>query len=78
MKIWQWGYESDNYDSFTFPNPNDFNQYFDPNFNGAVIGANGGACNLKPTDLVKPVTAPELVVTTQFLAIVPFKYLLLI
>lgn len=42
MKIWQWGYESDRYESFTFPNPKEFNQYFDPYFNGMVIGDKWG------------------------------------
>lgn len=47
MKIWQWGYESDNYDSFTFPNQNEFNQYFDPNFNGMVIGDKWGSVHFE-------------------------------
>ncbi|GGG18419.1 imm11 family protein [Paenibacillus aceti] len=43
MKVWKWGYESDKYDSFTFPDPLEvFDQYFDPYFNGTVIGEKWG------------------------------------
>lgn len=56
MKVWQWGYDGDRYDSFTFPNTNDFDQYFEPFFNGAPIGDNWGSVqfetchSLKTTD----------------------------
>lgn len=43
MRVWQWGYEADKYDSFTFPNPIEvFDQYFEPYFDGTLIGNKWG------------------------------------
>ncbi|MCM3039443.1 hypothetical protein M3201_06970 [Paenibacillus motobuensis] len=43
MKVWRWGYESDKYDSFTFPNRTEVREkYFDPYFNGTIIGDKWG------------------------------------
>ena len=42
MKVWKWGYESDKYDSFTFPDRDAVSKYLDPYFNGTVIGEKWG------------------------------------
>lgn len=42
MKVWKWGYESDKYDSFTFPDRDAVSEYLDPYFNGTVIGDKWG------------------------------------
>lgn len=50
MKIWKWGYESDKYDSFTFPNTIEvLDQYFRPYFDGIVIGDKWGRVMFETT-----------------------------
>ncbi|WMT43153.1 hypothetical protein RE628_13315 [Paenibacillus sp. D2_2] len=56
MKVWKWGYESDKYDSFTFPNRDAVNDYLDPYFNGTVIGEKWERFRLKPIVLGSVVT----------------------
>ncbi len=42
MKVWKWGFDSDKYDSFIFPNTSEFYEYFQPYFDGTVIGDKWG------------------------------------
>lgn len=54
MRVWKWGFDGDRYDSFTFPNNTDFDQYFEPNFNGMVIGEKWGSVQLETCYSLKP------------------------
>lgn len=47
MKVYQWGSEKDKYDSFTFPNREELHQFFDPYFDGTMIGDNWGAVHIE-------------------------------
>lgn len=38
MKVWQWGFEADKYESFFFPNPEDSKKYLRSRFNTVPLG----------------------------------------
>lgn len=55
MKVYSWGYETDKYDSFTFPNPIEvMDEYFDRYFNGTLIGDHWGDIEFKTYRSRKP------------------------
>lgn len=43
MRVWKWGYESEKFETITFPMMSEvFDQYFDPYFNGLPINDKWG------------------------------------